>query len=318
MHAVETELIQAVRRCFEREMRDALGAQFCQRLRQRHRVRRRQRAIDPAVGLDDADGAERRRLPPACRKNLAREFGHGGLAVRTRDRDDGLRSRAVKARRHQSQRPARRAGPQNQNAQRNRDRRPRTSQYHDRTLGDGIGDKAGAVRLGSGERREQEARPYGAAVGRDTGDVDISEPAVRRRLGPEEFGDVHGFRGRSLQTVRLPEQHARLDRRHSPVWRLAIADQNSRLVLSRQLRGKRPIKPRNFLAACPLFQREMERRTGEEAAEPAPHAATGAPPASGRAADRLRLWRIILTTCRRPRQLIDPAASSSGTTRLRI
>ena len=58
-HAVEPMLVEAVRGRFEREVRHALGRELGQRLVQRHGIGRRQRAVDGAVGLHEADGAER-------------------------------------------------------------------------------------------------------------------------------------------------------------------------------------------------------------------------------------------------------------------
>ena len=67
-HAVEPELIEAVRRRLEGQVRDAFGRQLGQRPVQRHRIGRRQSAVDAAVGLHQADGAERGRLVPEVRR----------------------------------------------------------------------------------------------------------------------------------------------------------------------------------------------------------------------------------------------------------
>ena len=56
--AVEPVLVEAVRGGLEGQMRDALGRELRQRRVQRHRIGRGERAVDAAVGLDEADGAD--------------------------------------------------------------------------------------------------------------------------------------------------------------------------------------------------------------------------------------------------------------------
>ena len=88
-HAVQPVLVEAVRGGLEGQMRDALGRQLRQRPVQRDRVGRGQRAVDAAVGLDEADGAERGGLAAERGEDLAREVGHRGLAAGAGDGDDG-------------------------------------------------------------------------------------------------------------------------------------------------------------------------------------------------------------------------------------
>ena len=70
-HAVEAALIEPMRRGFESEMRDAILRQLIERLVQRDRVRRRQRAIDFAGGRDEADACRARRRDGRARARSA-------------------------------------------------------------------------------------------------------------------------------------------------------------------------------------------------------------------------------------------------------
>ena len=96
-HAVEPVLVEAVRGGLEGQVRDALGRQLRQRLVQGHGIGRGQRAVDAAVGLDQADGAERGGLVAERGEDLAREVGDRGLAAGAGDGDDGrgLRRRSA-------------------------------------------------------------------------------------------------------------------------------------------------------------------------------------------------------------------------------
>ena len=93
-HAVEPVLVEAVRGGLEGQVRDALGRQLGQRLVQRDGIGRGERAVDAAVGLDEADGAERGGLAAERGEDLAREVGNRGLAAGAGDGDDGLGLRA--------------------------------------------------------------------------------------------------------------------------------------------------------------------------------------------------------------------------------
>ncbi len=68
-HAVEAVLVEAVGGRLEGKVGDALDRQLGERLVQRDRVGRRQRAVDGLIALDQADGAERGRpCAPARRR----------------------------------------------------------------------------------------------------------------------------------------------------------------------------------------------------------------------------------------------------------
>ncbi len=105
-HAIEAALIEPMRRGLESEMRDAILRQLIERLVQRDRVRRRQRAIDFAGGCDEADSAQRgsamaEREPDLPGKRCDRAFAAGAS-----DRDDRLRLLRIETRRGERQRPA--------------------------------------------------------------------------------------------------------------------------------------------------------------------------------------------------------------------
>ena len=90
LHAVEPVLVEPVRGGLEGEMRDAFARQLGQRLVQRDGIGRGEAAVDAAVRLDEADGAERGGLAAETGEDLAREVGHRGLAAGAGDGDDGL------------------------------------------------------------------------------------------------------------------------------------------------------------------------------------------------------------------------------------
>ena len=180
--AVEPVLVEAVRGGFEGEVRDALGRQLGQGLVQRDGIGRGQAAVDAAVGLDEADGAERGGLVAERGEDLPREVGDRGLAAGAGDGDDRLGLRADRsappsapargaARRRAAR--ARASGTATSRACADEHRRPRPWRppRHE----------ARAVRLGSRQRREQPAGPHLAAVGRDAGDFDTSAATGRSR-----------------------------------------------------------------------------------------------------------------------------------------
>ena len=106
-HAVEPVLIKAVRRRFDRQMRDPLTGKVGQRAMQSDRVRRRQRAIDLTLRRDHADRADTRCLITESGPNLAGEGGDRGLAAGAGHSRDHGRLPAEKPRGGESERAAR-------------------------------------------------------------------------------------------------------------------------------------------------------------------------------------------------------------------
>ena len=97
-HAIEPALLESMRRRFHRKMRDAIIGELLQRLMQRHRIGRRQRAIHGLRRRNDADRAERCRRMTEFSPYLPNESGDRRLAARTRDGNDCLRLTRIKRR----------------------------------------------------------------------------------------------------------------------------------------------------------------------------------------------------------------------------
>ena len=89
--AVETVLIEAVRRCLEGKVRHVFVHEFGKHRMQRNRVGRRQRAVDGAAGLHDADRSDRGGVMTERGKNLPREICDRRLAARAGDRNGAMR-----------------------------------------------------------------------------------------------------------------------------------------------------------------------------------------------------------------------------------
>jgi hypothetical protein len=106
-HPIQPMLVEPMRGGLDRKMRDALARQFVERLVQRDRIRCRQRSVDRAFGLHDADGAERRRLVPRERADLARELRDRRFPVVAGEGDDELRLVGIETRRDERDRAAR-------------------------------------------------------------------------------------------------------------------------------------------------------------------------------------------------------------------
>ena len=186
-HAVEPVLVEAVRGGLEGQMRDALDRQLRQCPVQGHRVWRRQSAISAAVGLDQADGAQRGGLVPEGGEDLPGEFGDRGLAAGARYGDDGFGLGRVEPRGHQGQRPARLGGGKHGHILRHVDLRPVPDENGGGPLGDGLRHEARAVGLGAGNGGKQPAGLHLAAIGGDAGDCDIPACCARRgRLGTQQ------------------------------------------------------------------------------------------------------------------------------------
>ena len=94
--SVEPELIETMRRCFDRQMGDALAGQRVDRAMQIDRIGRRQRTVNFAARRDDADGADAGGAMTERAPDLPSESGDGGFAASAGDRDDGLRLARIK------------------------------------------------------------------------------------------------------------------------------------------------------------------------------------------------------------------------------
>ena len=149
-HAVEPLLVEAVRGGFERQVGDAGARQLVERLMQRDRIGRRQRAVDFERPRDDAERAERGRLAAGRRPDLPREGGDRGLAAGAGDGDDAIGLTRIEARRGVGQRRARVGDLDERRVARRRafadDRR--------RALGERVGDEGEAVLLGPGSAKK--------------------------------------------------------------------------------------------------------------------------------------------------------------------
>ena len=181
-HPVEPLLIEAVRGGFKREMGDADAGEFVERLVQRDRIGRRQRAVDFERARDDAERAERSGFATGRHPDLPSESGDGSLAAGAGDGDDAIGLARIEARRGLGERRARvddldegRAACRRALADDDR-----------RALGERVGDKGEAVLFGPGEGEKGVAGPHLAAVG--------GQPADRT-LGHRRFAraEVENF-----------------------------------------------------------------------------------------------------------------------------
>ena len=165
-------LVEPVRRRLHREMRDALARQFVERAVQRHRIGRRQRAIDLALRRHHADGADARGLVAERIPDLPGERRDRSLAAGAGDRGDHLRLARIEPRRGQRQRAARVLDLHERRACGQRCRlasRPITAAAPAATAWP---TNAQPVGLAAGHRDEQIAGLHRAAVRRDAADLD--------------------------------------------------------------------------------------------------------------------------------------------------
>ena len=128
---------------------------------------------------------------PERGEDLARELGDRGLAAGAGDGDDRCRLGRIEARRHQRQRAARLGGAEHHHTGGTATSAPILGEDGDGALGDRIGDEAGPVGLGAGDRGEQAAGPHLAAVGGDAGDLDGPDGRGRRYLRANQGLELH-------------------------------------------------------------------------------------------------------------------------------
>ena len=190
-HAVEPVLVEAVRGRLEGQVRDALARQLGQSLVQADGVRRGQPAVDAAVGLDEADGAERGGRVAEGRKHLARELRHRRLAAGAGDGDHRCRLGRIEARRHQRQRPAGLRSPEHHHTRGYRDVGSHLGEDGGSALGDGFGHEAGPIGLGARNGGEQPAWLHLATVRGDAEDVDGPDGRGRRYLRANQGLELH-------------------------------------------------------------------------------------------------------------------------------
>ena len=148
-------------------MSDAGAGELVERLVQRDRIGRGERAIDLDRTRDDAEGAERRRLATRRRPNLPHKRRDRGLAAGSSDRDDGIWLARIEARRRPGQRGARVFDPDERRAER---RRRAFAHDHRRAPGERIRYEGNAVLLRAGEGKESVAWLDLAAVGGQAAD----------------------------------------------------------------------------------------------------------------------------------------------------
>ena len=179
-HPVQAELVETVAGRLESGMGDLVPGQPRKFLVERHRVRRRQPAVDAAVRGHRSDGSEACGRMAGGLKDLTHEMGDGGLAAGPGHRHDGFRLIAVKGRRHQGECPPRLGTRQDDSTSgrigphlvgclwrakdRNRARIHRT------------GDKTRAVRACALQGSKQKTRLHRTAVGGQTGNIDSPRP----------------------------------------------------------------------------------------------------------------------------------------------
>ena len=189
-HAVEPELIEPMRRGFQREMRHALAGQPIEFAMQRDRIRGGQRTIDGARGRHHADGADARGGMTEPLPDLAREGGDRSLAAGAGDGGDGRRLAWIESCRRERQRAAR---------IRCRDKRDANMRGHllsghrNRTGSDRTLDEPCAVGLRTGEREKKIARLHGAAVHGEARDRDLAGPRIHSGVVAEKLAKFHGL-----------------------------------------------------------------------------------------------------------------------------
>ncbi len=191
-NTIEAALVEAVRRGFEREMRDALARELVEQLMQCHRIGRGQASRHLARGRTDAERAEAGGLMPGRSPDLPRERNDRGLSVGAGDGDDRFRLARMQLRRRARERGARIRDAHIDDI-RGQARGPLAFADHgDRALARRIGREAAAIGAAAGEREEQRSRPGLAAIGGDRGDRD----AARRicAVGTEQIVQFRHFR----------------------------------------------------------------------------------------------------------------------------
>ena len=170
-------LIEPVRRRFERNMRNAFVGERRKRRMQRHRIGRRQRAVDRAARLHDSNRPDRRRLWPSaekiCRAKSATDVlplvpvtatAQCGLLARKASRRSSLMRRAD-CRPRSTRRPAARSRLYFYRRQ-SRAGAPRN----------GVGNERCAIDLGAGKTGKNRTRPDGGTRRGDARNLKSAAP----------------------------------------------------------------------------------------------------------------------------------------------
>ena len=198
-HAVQPVLVEPVRRRLERQMRDAFARDLVELPMQRDRIRRRQRSVDGALRRHQPDGADAGRGMTEPLPDLPRKGGDRGLAAGAGDRGDRRGLPRIKSRRGQRQRAARIRRDHERNAA--IARRRMIARDRDRAGCDRGIDKARAVGLAAGERKEQIARLHRAAVHGKARHHGLVRPRVDRGVIAEQVAQSHGLPVRPARCV---------------------------------------------------------------------------------------------------------------------
>ena len=192
-HAVEPELIEAVRRRLQHQMGDVVAGQFVERTVQRDRIGRGQRAVDFAPRRNQADGADARRRLSGRFPDLAGERGDRGLAAGSGDGRDGVGLTLEEPRGRDRERASRIADAHEGDAVGQRDRRHLLRHDRDRAGINRAPHEFEPVILGARHRHEQALGLDLAAVGRDPPHIEVGEPRIADGVDGEELGEFHAF-----------------------------------------------------------------------------------------------------------------------------
>ena len=247
-HAVEPELVEAVRRSLEGEMGDAVSCDLVELAMQRDRIGRRQRAIDGALWRHQSDGADAGGGVSQPLPDLAREGGNRGFSTGAGHRRNDRRLAREKFRGGERQRTAR-IGRDNE--------RHATTVLRRMVARDGNGargnrgiDEARAVGPGAGQREEQIARLDRAAVDREALHHDCLRLRIDRGVIAEEVAKSHDLPAWSMirkSGDRFSEKIMlkQIQRRDStpcltPYWVVLDAARIRRSDGGRSNRGSRP------------------------------------------------------------------------------
>ena len=186
-------LVEPVRRRFQRQMRDALARQPVEKLRQRHRVGRGQRAVNRLRRRDQPDGSDACGAFSERGPDLARERRDRGLAAGAGHRRDDTGLARIKSCGGKRERGAYVAGTHESDI---RGQIVRRALRHDRggARGERLRHKAKAVLLRAGHGHEQTAALHLAAVRRDAGDVERGKARIDRAVLTDQIAEFHEAR----------------------------------------------------------------------------------------------------------------------------
>src|SRR5271167_797160 len=189
--SVEPMLVEAVRRRFDRQMRDAVAGERVERAMQRDGIRRGERAVSFAARRSDADGADARGAVAECAPDLPGEGGDRSLTAGTGDGGDRARLAWKEFRRDQRQRTARIADARKSNMIGQGNFRPAVGDDYGRTGGDCGIDEAQAVRLAASNGDEHVAAFDRTAVRRHPAGLKAGKARVEFRVRRQNLAKLH-------------------------------------------------------------------------------------------------------------------------------